>query len=472
MSGPRRVLHRKLHGCNVTSGAAYRCLARVRGGHRALFESAYGSGKHARLSLICVGSLAELRAVDGRVTVLRDGADEVVTRSTPFDAARHLLEVYRPSDEDIVRAPYLGLFGAAAYEFSSYLERVPTLPRGDDPMPDLHLIIPQTVIAFDHLADHVRVTTLGGSDGTIRDDADIVACLTALATAEQESAASAQPVHETQLSGPPSYVSSVGQAIRAVCEGEALQVVLSRALEIESDAEPFEVYRALCEINPSPYMFFLQYGWGTLFGSSPEMLVRLDGHRAVVRPLAGTTQRAGREDADARRAARLRRDPKERAEHIMLVDLGRNDLARVCVPGTVQVTPFMDIEKYSHVMHLVSQVEGELAPGRDAFDLFASAFPAGTVSGAPKIRALELIAELELERRGFYAGAILRAGFKGDIDSCITLRSMHAFGGRYTLRAGAGVVAASDPRTEDAECGHKLGACIAALNRAAAVSHA
>jgi anthranilate synthase component 1 len=271
---------------------------------------------------------------------------------------------------------------------------------------------------------------------------------------------------DVHTSGAASFLAAIGRAISAINAGEALQVVLSRPLAIESDAEPIEVYRTLCAINPSPYMFILELGWGALLGSSPEMLVRLEGRRAIVRPLAGTAMRAGTDAEDARFATRLRRDPKERAEHIMLVDLGRNDLARVCEPGSVRVAPFMDVERYSHVMHLVSQVEGKLAPVHDAFDLFGAAFPAGTVSGAPKVRALELIAEAEQERRGFYAGAVLRAGFDGDIDSCITLRSMHAYKGAYHLRAGAGVVAASDPHAEDAECGHKLGACVAALRLA------
>jgi anthranilate synthase component 1 len=262
------------------------------------------------------------------------------------------------------------------------------------------------------------------------------------------------------------YRAAVVAAKAAIYDGEAFQVVLSQGRTIASEAKPFDVYRALRSINPSPYMFFLEFGWGELLGSSPEMLAKLEGRRATVRPLAGTRARSDDADTDRKRAASLRRDPKERAEHTMLVDLGRNDLGRVCTAGSVQVHDFMDVERFSHVMHLVSEVSGQLEPGRDAFDLFAAAFPAGTVSGAPKIRALELIAQLEGLRRGFYAGAVLRVGFDGSMDSCITLRSMHAHGGAFHLRAGAGIVAASDPAGEDRECHAKLGAALDALTMA------
>jgi anthranilate synthase component 1 len=464
----RRIIHRNVPECALAPALAYGRLTRVRPGPALLFESARLDGFGRRRSFVCLGALAHLRAVDGAVTISLDGSPERRTTATPLDAARGLLAYYRPTDDDVAQAPHLGLFGAAAFEFVQYLERVPTVSRGDDPMPDLHLIVPETVVAFDHASGEVTVSTIGDAAGTVRDDADVLFVLRSeRGTTDQPPIADGTAL-DARSSGSPNFVSSIGQAVRAVREGEALQVVLSRPLAIDSEDDPIEVYRTLCAINPSPYMFILELGWGALIGSSPEMLVRLDGRRAIVRPLAGTAPRAAMDVDDARLASSLRRSPKDRAEHIMLVDLGRNDLARVCVPGSVRVAPFMDIERYSHVMHLVSQVEGELADSRDAFDLFGAAFPAGTVSGAPKVRAIELIAELERERRGFYAGAILRAGFDGDIDSCITLRSMHAYNGAYHLRAGAGVVAASDPHAEDAECGQKLGACIAALRLARA----
>ena len=274
-------------------------------------------------------------------------------------------------------------------------------------------------------------------------------------------------MHEPHASpgGPGSngYHDAVNAAKAAIYDGEVFQVVLSQGRTIESDARPFDVYRALRSINPSPYMFFIDLGWGQLLGSSPEMLAKLEGRRAIVRPLAGTRARSEDPETDRKRDAELRRDPKERAEHTMLVDLGRNDVGRVCALGSVRVDEFMDVERFSHVMHLVSEVSGELRTELDAFDLMAAAFPAGTVSGAPKIRALELIAQLEGSRRGFYAGAVARFGFDGSFDSCITLRSMHAYGGAYHLRAGAGIVAASVPAREDEECRAKLGATLAAL---------
>lgn len=464
----RRIINRSVADCALAPIDAYNCLTRVRPGPALLFESARSDGFGARRSFVCLGALAQLRAGDGVVTISLDGSPEKPTAATPFDAARQLLADCRPADDDVAQAPFLGLFGAAAFELVRYLERVPTRPRGDDPMPDLHLILPETVVAFDHASGEVSVCTISDAVGGVRDDADILSALMRERTATDPSPIACIPAFDQRTNGAPGFVSSIARAVRAVRDGEALQVVLSRPLVVDSDADAIEVYRSLCAINPSPYMFLLELGWGTLLGSSPEMLVRLDGRSAVVRPLAGTAARTHLDAEDARRATALRRNPKERAEHVMLVDLGRNDLARVCVAGSVRVAPFMDIERYSHVMHLVSQVQGELAESQDAFDLFGAAFPAGTVSGAPKVRALELIAELETERRGFYAGAILRAGFDGGFDSCITLRSMHAYDGAYHLRAGAGVVAASDPDAEDAECSHKLGACVAALGLARA----
>jgi anthranilate synthase component 1 len=464
----RRFEHRELLVDAVTPIGAFAAVSSARPGPTMLFESAPGAGVGARRSLIALGSRGAVRAFDGGVTVSVDSDDRQHADVSPVEAGRDLMAALRPGPEDIGRSPFFGLFGAAAHEFSGYLERLPALPRGDDPMPDLHLIVPETLVVFDHFTHRATITTLSGPDGKTRDDAAIVEALTVPGVAPRV-ASSAPAVNGLPPTAQPDagrYCEAVNVAKAAIYDGEAFQIVLSQGRTIASPANPFEVYRALRSINPSPYMFFLDLGWGQLFGSSPEMLAKLDGERATVRPLAGTRARSDDPETDRRRASALRRDPKERAEHTMLVDLGRNDLSRVCAVGSVRVHEFMDVERFSHVMQLVSEVTGRLDQGRDAFDLFCAAFPAGTVSGAPKIRALELIAELEGVRRGFYAGAVLRIGFDGGMDSCITLRSMHAYGGAFHLRAGAGIVAASDAAGEDRECRAKLGATLDALTMA------
>jgi anthranilate synthase component I len=462
----RRIIHRDILADAVTPIGAYLAVTHARQGPAMLFESALGAGVGARRSLICVGARGEVRVFDGEVSTAIDGGPLRMTRTAPLDACRSMLATLAPTSDDIKRSPFFGLFGAATHEFSGYLERLPHLPRADDPMPDLHLVVPETLIVFDHYTHRATITTLAADDGSVRDDADIIEALTSARSTVHgypEPLATHEPHAHPEGPNSDRYRNAVKAAKVAIYDGEVFQVVLSQGRVIESDARPFDVYRTLRSINPSPYMFFIDLGWGQLLGSSPEMLAKLDGRRAVVRPLAGTRPRSEDPETDRKRAAELRRDPKERAEHTMLVDLGRNDVGRVSAPGSVRVDDFMDVERFSHVMHLVSEVSGELRTELDAFDLMAAAFPAGTVSGAPKIRALELIAQLEGSRRGFYAGAVARFGFDGGFDSCITLRSMHAYGGAYHLRAGAGIVAASDPASEDEECRAKLGATLDAL---------
>jgi anthranilate synthase component 1 len=230
--------------------------------------------------------------------------------------------------------------------------------------------------------------------------------------------------------------------------------------------DPFTVYRALRHVNPSPYMYFIRMGELSIIGSSPEMLVRVEGRRAETHPIAGTRPRGRTEDEDVRLADELKENEKERAEHVMLVDLGRNDLGRVCDFGTVRVPQFMGLERYSHVMHLVSRVEGRLAEGRDRLDALAACFPAGTVSGAPKIRAMEIVAELEPSRRGIYAGAIGYLDFAGNLDCCITIRTITMRNGRASVQAGAGIVADSNPASEYKETCDKASALIRALEMA------
>jgi anthranilate synthase component I len=451
----------------ITPIAAYASAAALRPGASFLLESAPGPSQTSRYSIIGLGTAGELRAVDGDVA-MRIGDDvERYGTGGVFTAARSLLKALAPeAGSGGTWSRFLGAYGAASFEFAGYLERLPRLPRGDDPIPDLHLIVPETIIVFDHFTHRVAILTLPGTDGRVRDDAELrEAIATArIAPVAQATVAQARPLHlVSSRGGDRSYVDLVDRAKESIVAGDVFQIVLSQRWSVESAVAPFDAYRMLRSINPSPYMYYLDFGWGQLFGSSPEVLVRLDGRTARLRPLAGTKPRDADPVKERRIAARLKRDAKERAEHVMLVDLGRNDLGRTCTAGSVRVTDLLSVEYFSHVMHLVSEVTGSVRPECDAFDLFGAAFPAGTVSGAPKIRAMELIAELECARRGFYAGSVGYFGFDGSMDACITLRSAHAYGGSYVVAAGAGIVADSVPASEDAECRAKARAVFEAL---------
>jgi len=263
------------------------------------------------------------------------------------------------------------------------------------------------------------------------------------------------------------FVDAVHKAKEFIARGDAYQIVLSRRLDCRLTADPFTVYRALRTINPSPYLFFLRLGPMSIVGSSPEVLVRVEGDRVDLRPIAGTHPRGATEAEDREIEERLKNDPKERAEHVMLVDLGRNDVGRVSELGSVKVTEFMEIERYSHVMHLVSHVTGKLKAGSDALDVLQASFPAGTLSGAPKIRAMEIIDELEPTQRGPYGGAVGYVSYSGNLDSCITIRTIVCHGRRASVQVGAGIVADSDPKTEWLETCSKARGMILALRLAA-----
>ena len=263
------------------------------------------------------------------------------------------------------------------------------------------------------------------------------------------------------------YISAVKRAKAYIRAGDIFQVVPSQRFTAKTDADPFEIYRALRVINPSPYMYFLRLDDVSVVGSSPEMLVKVQGRDAFYRPIAGTLPRGRTEEEDRANEARLLADPKERAEHIMLVDLGRNDLGRVCEYGSVKVDRLMYVERYSHVMHLVSSLSGKLREGVDCFDALMACFPAGTLSGAPKVRAMEIIDELEPTRRGIYAGAILYLDFSGNLDSCIALRTLVAKNGYAHIQAGGGVVADSVPEREYEETVNKARALVAAFEEVA-----
>ncbi|SHF07694.1 anthranilate synthase component 1 [Desulforamulus putei DSM 12395] len=372
----------------------------------------------------------------------------------------------------------VGFFG---YDLVRFLERLPEFKQDDLGLPLCQLMFPGMVLAFDHVRRTLLVVAnlpLSGHPAeTYREAVKKIEQV-----AEQIFSPQGTPVIYP-LSGSVPYPkdllnqylkehsslsrnqfeAAVSRALEYIRAGDIFQVVLSQRFSLPFAGAPFDLYRRLRSINPSPYLFYLNFGDLAVVGASPEMLVRVEGERVFTRPIAGTRPRGKDAAEDVKLAAELLEDEKERAEHLMLVDLGRNDLGRVCIPGTVAVPYFMKVERYSHVMHLVSEVTGTLEVGKTNLDVLAACFPAGTVSGAPKIRAMEIIEELEPLRRGLYAGAVGYLDFAGNMDTAITIRTAVLHGGRAYLQAGAGIVADSDPAREYEESLHKARAMAAAV---------
>jgi anthranilate synthase component 1 len=296
----------------------------------------------------------------------------------------------------------------------------------------------------------------------------------ALAASAESSVATLGEVGPLTFAGPtaqPDYLAAVETAKEYIRAGDAFQIVVSQRFETDVTADPLDVYRVLRASNPSPYMYLLRFDDLDVVGSSPEVLVKVDGNKALMHPIAGTRPRGATPEEDATLAAQLLADEKERAEHVMLVDLGRNDLGRVCRPGTVEVVDLLEVERYSHVMHLVSTVVGEVDDHFNAVDVLRACFPAGTLSGAPKVRAMEIIEELEPTRRGLYGGVVGYVDVAGDMDTAIAIRTVAIRDGRAYVQAGAGIVADSDPSSEDQECRNKAAAVLRAVAVAGTIRH-
>ena len=343
--------------------------------------------------------------------------------------------------------PVVGYLG---YDFVAQLEPTVRLPAAGPDVPESQFVVPDVLVRFDHVLGVAEI---------LCGDPEAVSSLTSRTLATR-SAHRSRPAETRRSPDAATYEECVRLAQRHIRDGDAFQIVLSQRAERPTRASAVALYRALRRVNPSPYLFLLELGDLALIGSSPETLVKADGRRASLSPIAGTTTR-GPGDAE-----RLLTSEKDRAEHIMLVDLGRNDLSRVCTPGTVRVERFLDVEPYSHVTHLVSQVDGDLRDEVAHFDVLRACFPAGTVSGAPKVRAMQIISELEEYRRGPYAGAVGYAFPGASFDTCIAIRTIVLREGVAHMQAGAGIVADSDPRAEHAECLNKLAAVEAAIDLA------
>ena len=442
-----------------------------------LLESVEGGEHVGRYSFLGKDPFLVVRARDGQTSIERAGTTEVVP-DTFIATVRRLMADFRTP-----YVPHLprftgGAVGYLAYDAAEWFEPVPSARgplEGPAAASDLAtFMFFDTVLAFDH-AQH-RLLLIANARITADDDLEVLyqAACARIQFLEAELERSLSTGHTT-AHGPVTLTSNltreqfeanVRTAKEHIAAGDVYQVVLSQRFEATVTADPFTVYRALRYVNPSPYMYFMRLGGTTIVGSSPEMLVRVEGRRAETHPIAGTRPRGRSVDEDQRLAEELKRNEKERAEHVMLVDLGRNDLGRVCAYGTVRVPQFMALERFSHVMHLVSIVEGQLGEDTDHLDALAACFPAGTVSGAPKVRAMEIIADLEPTRRGIYAGAVGYLDFAGNLDFCITIRTVVMIGTKAYIQAGAGIVADSNPTAEYEETRDKARAVVRALELA------
>lgn len=398
-------------------------------------------------------------------------------KGSPFVELKKILGKFKPVQVTGVPRFFGGAVGFLGYETVRFFEKISLKkPHGMD-VPDGVFMITDSLIVFDNVRHQIQIIVNAHIPASRSQKALRKIYDRALKHIEEIHQVLIQPLPNVssgrnQFSAPravlgeKAFIDRVKKAKAYIAAGDLIQVVLSNRYSGETKLEPLHIYRALRRINPSPYMFFLNLKTFALIGSSPETLVRLEEGMIHVRPIAGTRPRGRNEKEDAMLAAQLLADPKERAEHIMLVDLGRNDVGKVAAAASVQVTELMKVERYSHVMHLVSHVQGKIRPDLDAFDVMAATFPAGTLSGAAKVRAMQVIEELEPQGRGFYGGAVGYFSFSGNMDLCITIRTMLLKQGTYVLQAGAGIVADSDPKLEFQECENKARAVIKALHLA------
>ena len=436
-----------------------------------LLESVTGGEQLARYSFLGVRPRAVLRTKGSRVRWDRGGASEETTLEKGQDPLRVLASSLHSKPIEVSGMPAFvgGAVGMFAYDLVRFFERLPDSTLDDLQIDDVAMMLTDAVVVFDHAKNLIRVIVLadGTADGYDRAEEEIEWILCRLAQPLPSLPSGSFESHEVSCNQTQQeFEGNVRRMKEYIAAGDGFQMVPSLRLSTKVDAHPLTVYRALRSINPSPYMFLLRFGDFDLVGASPELLVSLHGSKARVRPIAGTRKRGVSKELDDALAQDLLADEKERAEHIMLVDLGRNDLGRVSKYGTVKVNDLMVIERYSHVMHIVSDVEGEVDPGKDACDLIRAAFPAGTVSGAPKVRAMQIIDELEPTRRGPYAGSVGFISATGDMDTCITIRTILVKDGVAYVQAGAGIVYDSVPEKEYEECLNKARASLAAIDAA------
>ncbi len=461
----------------LTPVSAYLRLAR-RSKFSFLLESVEGGERIARYSFIGVDPYLRLRSRGDTVELVDAQRNTTERRSANlFDELRRLTRAYRPVSLPGLPPFTSGAVGYLAYDVVRLLERLPERAADDLRLPDAEFLFFSQLVVFDHIRHQILLISNVFCDGqrSLRQQYDrAVAELEVLEAALSESPRTRAALPSKRAGGLKvesnfarrDYLAAVQRAKRYIRAGDIYQVVLSQRFRAPIKTDAFSIYRALRIVNPSPYMYFLNLGEVQVVGSSPEMLVKVQGRDAFYRPIAGTRPRGASVEEDRRLEHQLRNSVKERAEHIMLVDLGRNDLGRVSEYGSVKVEELMSVERYSHVMHLVSSLCGRLRRGVDCFDALAACFPAGTVTGAPKVRAMQVIDELEPTRRGLYAGCVCYLDFSGNLDSCIAIRTMVIRDGVAYVQAGGGIVADSRPDREYQETVNKAKALLAAIEMA------
>jgi anthranilate synthase component 1 len=440
-----------------------------------LLESIEGGEKWARYSFLGSSPSLIVRSKGNAVEIIENGVQSTVTVDDPLGYIRELLARYTPMEVEGLPRFFGGAVGYLGYDMVRYFENLPSDKPACLDSYDSYFLITDTIVIFDNVRQKIKVVSNAHLDGTItpeetyqlavqKIDAIIEKLLSPLSC--EVVPPSGKTVEFKSNITRENFEAAVNTAKEYVRSGDIIQVVLSQRFSGELSADPFDIYRVLRTLNPSPYMFFLRLEDTVVAGASPEVMVRKEGDNVELRPIAGTRPRGATVEEDNRLAEELLADPKELAEHVMLVDLGRNDLGRACTAGSVKVTELMAIERYSHVMHIVSNVQGKLDPARDAFDLVRATFPAGTLSGAPKIRAMQLIDELEPVRREIYGGAVGYFSFSGNMDLAIAIRTLVIKGGQVHLQAGAGIVADSDPASEWQETVNKSMAVMKAIQLA------
>jgi len=442
-----------------------------------LLESAERGEQIGRYTFLGARPYRKLGARGSELT-LEHGRKRERREGNVFQLAKELLEQHKPAVVPSLPPFTAGAVGFFSYDIVRQLENIGTRTKDDLDVPDCMLMFFDRLLAFDHLHHQIHIIAAAdvscehprrAYDRAVADIAGLEKKLTrGLGRVKwqktEDNSRGKLKIKPRTARG--AFERSVERAKKYIAAGDIFQVVLSQRLDFTPPAAPFDIYRALRAVNPSPYMYFLRMGDTHIVGSSPEMLVRVTGRRLEYRPIAGTHPRGKDESEDQRLEQKMLTDEKERAEHVMLVDLGRNDLGRVSEYGSVKVKDLMYVERYSHVMHIVSSLQGELRPHLGALDAFAACFPAGTLSGAPKVRAMQIIEELEPTRRGIYGGSVLYADFAGNLDSCIAIRTLLMKGGKAYLQAGAGIVADSDPAAEYQESINKARAVLRAVETA------
>ncbi len=450
-------------------------LKTTRGPYRFLLESVEGATQRGRFSIIGDSPYLTFQSKGSTVKVRNLVENRGFTvESNPLDVLKSLMKKY--AQDSAVYLPFLanGFFGYLGYDAVRHIEDLPEESQDDTDLPDIHMFIPQKIIVFDNLSNKISIILFAQTHGDVIETYEktvkrLNGIIDTIRAPFQIESATSQGLQKEKIEhnlAKPEFEGMVEQAKKHIRRGDCFQIVLSQRIKVEVDVPAFQIYRGLRVVNPSPYMFFIDLGDTEILGSSPETLIKLQDGEVLLKPIAGTRKRGKSEEEDQQLIDDLLADPKERAEHTMLVDLGRNDVGRIARYGSVNVKDLMSIEKYSHVIHIVSTVTGELAQHMDAVDVFKAGFPAGTLTGAPKVKAMEIIERLEPTRRAIYGGAVGYMTFDGNMDVCIAIRTIFVKNGTAYLQAGAGIVADSVPHNEYEETMNKANALLRSIDYA------